>query len=237
MRLIFKAITIAITIAIAINFAVAADPAVYTWYDGDFQHPRKIFLLPTYLGVLKSTVNINTDNIDPNTPEPKPGPAPDGNLPKELKNFGNAKKIKSSASADIYQLSNAYEGYFSAIQAKHAKSSLSSSNNNSNISYNSTYITPVFSEDIDGPPTHLLPGGVIVFLKNLKGDTAVKNWAQENQITLRKKLPHPQEEIWVIESPAGLPTLDLATQLITDKKFQNHIKKSYPDWWTSLGMK
>lgn len=74
-----------------------------------------------------------------------------------------------------------------------------------------------------------LPGGVIVYLDpDLSGEQA-SAWLQQQNLQLQRQL-FAGQNVFLVETAAGLPALELANQL----RQQPGVVAAMPDWWQEL---
>ncbi|MCB1192292.1 MAG: hypothetical protein H7A23_21705 [Leptospiraceae bacterium] len=91
---------------------------------------------------------------------------------------------------------------------------------------------PVFMENPNSASLMTLPGNVIVKLdKNFTRDD-VNNWAMENKVKLVEKL-NLIGNVYVAESPPGIPSLDLANKLRT----KDGVEYAVPNWHKQVSKK
>jgi hypothetical protein len=83
--------------------------------------------------------------------------------------------------------------------------------------------SPLFQ---DGATGKALAGGVIITFKSAKTDEEAKAWAESLGIKLKQKMGLLNGKTWLVESIAGLASLDLANQLHDSPDIEN----SQPNW-------
>jgi hypothetical protein len=83
--------------------------------------------------------------------------------------------------------------------------------------------SPLFQ---DGPSGKALAGGVIITFKENKSDEEVKTWAESKGVKIKEKMGIVNGRTWLVESSAGLVSLDLANQLHESPD----IEFSQPNW-------
>jgi hypothetical protein len=83
--------------------------------------------------------------------------------------------------------------------------------------------SPLF---LDGPGAKALAGGVIVTFVIEKSEAEVEAWAQSQNIKIKNKMGLINGRTWLVESVAGLASLDLANQLFQAPD----VEFSQPNW-------
>jgi hypothetical protein len=88
--------------------------------------------------------------------------------------------------------------------------------------------SPVLRDESGTP--RALPGGVMVVLHKPLDDNAARALFQAAGVQPVRRI---QSTIWLIASPAGLPSLDVAKRLHESGWFQS----AEPNWWTPRALK
>lgn len=91
--------------------------------------------------------------------------------------------------------------------------------------------SPVF-RDAGGRRPRALPGGVILFFKKGWTEDQCRGWIAEKGLTIERKLT-VGKPIYLVESPAGLASLELANRLHETGKLVG----ASPNWWTPVETK
>ncbi|RPH67259.1 MAG: hypothetical protein EHM83_01980 [Burkholderiales bacterium] len=89
--------------------------------------------------------------------------------------------------------------------------------------------SPVFRDTAGSP--RALPGGVIVRLRDADRQQARERLAAAGLVPVRAI--DPQERSWLVESPPGLPSLELANRLHEGGEFES----AEPNWWRPRTLK
>ena len=77
-----------------------------------------------------------------------------------------------------------------------------------------------------------LPGGIIISFKTDWSEQKIKEWALQHNVRINKSLIK-QLNLWLIDSPSGIKTLELANK-ITE---QGEVNYATPNWWRAVGKK
>lgn len=91
--------------------------------------------------------------------------------------------------------------------------------------------SPLFKQ---GSDYKALPGGVVVTFKSGLTDAEIQSFCQSQGLILKRKysLKNQLSSIWLVDSPPGLASLDLANSIL-----ENHseiVEKSRPNFWQAL---
>ncbi|MCB1157441.1 MAG: hypothetical protein H7A25_25990 [Leptospiraceae bacterium] len=78
-----------------------------------------------------------------------------------------------------------------------------------------------------------LPGNVLIFFPEGTGEKEALKLLKEKQYTVIRKLPLRSRLVFVLESPPGIPSLELADKLQEERNpFQ-----ALPNWWISRNIR
>jgi len=90
-------------------------------------------------------------------------------------------------------------------------------------------VSPVFYDDGAGAGRRrALPGNVVVEFAAERGAETVSAWAEEEGLTILRKLSFGN--YYLVQSPAGLASLDLANRL----QQSGAVRSAQPNWWTEV---
>ncbi len=90
-------------------------------------------------------------------------------------------------------------------------------------------VSPVFFDDGGGAGRRrALPGNVVVEFDAERDADAVNAWAGEQGLTILRKLSFGN--YYLVQSPAGLASLDLANRL----QQSGAVRSAQPNWWTEV---
>jgi hypothetical protein len=120
---------------------------------------------------------------------------------------------KKIGSAKVYRLSEG--GQTKSIQSTHS------------IKKSADEDGTLFSEVFDSSgQMKALPGGIIVSFKKDWDEKAIAQWADKQNLVINKPLLR-NINLWLINSPSGIETLNLANK-ITE---QGEVNYATPNWW------
>jgi hypothetical protein len=75
-----------------------------------------------------------------------------------------------------------------------------------------------------------LPGGIMIHFSLDFSEGQIKDWADSQNLIIKKKIPIMTKNIWSFNSEPGLKSLKLANEVIKDK----NVLTASPNWWRPI---
>jgi hypothetical protein len=94
-------------------------------------------------------------------------------------------------------------------------------------------LSPIFTARPGSGSWMGLPGGVIVYFRQILKENEVKNWAHKKNLKVKDSLNLLGKNAWVLEGSPGLSSLLLANSL----RNLPEVKAAMPNWWRSFQLK
>jgi hypothetical protein len=77
-----------------------------------------------------------------------------------------------------------------------------------------------------GGSIRAIPGGMVVVFDPTSSTDRIDDWLREKKLKVKRVLPLGHNYV-VVDSPAGLETLELANSLVET----GEVVSAFPDWW------
>jgi hypothetical protein len=182
--------------------------SVYTWYDG--QKLRKAMIVPDMIaefgGLDLKNLRLAPALTSPLTPK------------KSLQLnevFPDVQFYAEKNSVKLWKVPRKFK--VASLNKKSQKLHLSSG----------AHYSPLFREGEQGEGRmSALPGNVIVIFYSNWSTEKIKKWAFQHHLVMLKNLEN-SSQIWMVQSPPGLESLQLANQLYET----GEVLASIPNWW------
>lgn len=174
----------------------------YYWFDGKDKRAIKL-----------------VEDVLVEVPNANPSAAPAEKVPS-----GSKQKLAEKMTEKLKSIPSAFKIEKVESQGRLTKVYVRSNNFREDIKQNlGGNFSPLFQ---DGPGAKALAGGVIVTFKTEKTDAEAQAWAETQNVKLKNKMGLINGRTWLVESAAGLASLDLANQLYQAPD----VEFSQPNW-------